>query len=55
MEACEIIYFQDLVLAVISTCDNLAHVFIFENNQLDFLNSLPGHLNKIKAIEIFKN
>ena len=57
LEACESIFFKEDMYVIVSTCDNLAHILQFDlkTKQFVFLNSLPGHLNKIKVITKVKS
>lgn len=52
LEACDVANFQNRSYIITSTCDKLVHLIVYENGKLRFLNSLPGHLNKVKTIEV---
>ena len=51
LEICNTLKFQDQVYLLVACCDDLIHVFQL-NPEVEFLNSLPGHKNKIKAISV---
>ena len=50
VESCSAKIHNETPYIFITACDNYIHVYKLDENKLIFLNSLPGHQNKIKAI-----
>lgn len=52
LETSSILNYKTQTLILLSGCDYLIYVYNFKNSKINFLNSLPGHQNKIKAITV---
>lgn len=51
LECCESFVFKGKIFFLLTTCDNYVHVFEVDRKFL-FLNSLPGHTNKIMSLSV---
>lgn len=51
LETSELLIFQGVPYLLVTACDNLIHVYQVEEKMI-FLNSLPGHANKVTALAV---
>ena len=52
LETCSVLFFKNQTFILLSGCDYLIYVYKFQNSKIEFLNSLPGHQNKVKTISV---